>query len=97
MGAVPASGAARGGAPSGRAARVQAPFERAAEFVHGRIRSGALPVGLPLPSTRRLAAELGLAPATVGRAYARLAASGVVAVLPGESRWTVVRIDPIGA
>ncbi len=43
-----------------------------------RIRSGALPAGSPLPSTRSLAADLGLGRATVVGAYEQLAIEGYV-------------------
>jgi DNA-binding transcriptional regulator YhcF (GntR family) len=38
-----------------------------------------LPVGTKLPTIRQLAADLGLAPGTVARAYRELEAAGVVA------------------
>lgn len=46
--------------------------------LRARIRSGALPAGSPLPSSRALAADLGLARATVVAAYEQLAIEGYV-------------------
>ena len=44
--------------------------------IRGRIRSGALPVGVALPPTRALAAELGVTRGVVVEAYAQLVAEG---------------------
>jgi GntR family transcriptional regulator / MocR family aminotransferase len=44
--------------------------------IRDRIRSGALPAGISLPSTRALAAELGVARGVVVEAYAQLVAEG---------------------
>jgi len=46
--------------------------------------SGVLPPGHPLPSIRQLAADLGLAPGTVARAYRELEAAGVVITRTGR-------------
>ena len=44
--------------------------------IRDRIRSGALPAGIPLPSTRALAVELGVTRGVVVEAYAQLVAEG---------------------
>lgn len=44
--------------------------------IRGRIRSGALPAGIALPSTRALAVELGVTRGVVVEAYAQLVAEG---------------------
>ncbi len=47
------------------------------------IASGLMRAGDPLPSTRRLAAELGINPNTVARALQDLARDGVIRTVPG--------------
>lgn len=54
------------------------PFEQIREQVRLAASSGALPPGTRLPSVRALAADLGIAPGTVARAYKELEAAGVV-------------------
>jgi DNA-binding transcriptional regulator YhcF (GntR family) len=54
------------------------PFEQIRVQIAGLAATGALPTGAKLPTIRQLAADLGLAPGTVGRAYRELEASGVV-------------------
>ncbi len=54
------------------------PFEQLKNHVAARRASGELPAGHRLPPVRRLAAELGLAPNTVARAYRELEASGII-------------------
>ncbi len=46
--------------------------------VENGIRTGALPAGEPLPPVRWLAAELGVSPATVAKAYQELKARGLL-------------------
>jgi GntR family transcriptional regulator len=48
------------------------------------IASGALTPGAPVPSVRDLARDLKINPATVAKAYQRLADAGVLAVKRGE-------------
>jgi GntR family transcriptional regulator len=55
------------------------PFEQVRHQISVLATSGVLPVGTRLPSIRQLAADLGLAPGTVARAYRELEAEGVVA------------------
>ena len=54
------------------------PFEQVKEQVTELRTTGALPAHHRLPTVRHLAAELGLAPSTVARAYRELEASGVI-------------------
>ncbi|WP_407916296.1 GntR family transcriptional regulator [Kitasatospora sp. NE20-6] len=54
------------------------PYEQVRAQIAEQARSGALPVGLKLPTVRALAEELGLAANTVARAYRELEADGVV-------------------
>jgi GntR family transcriptional regulator len=51
--------------------------------------AGELPDGMPLPSVRKLAGELKLAPNTVVRAYKQLEAEGIVAVSPRRAYYVV--------
>lgn len=54
------------------------------EGVRRLVASGALAGGSPLPSVRDLARDLQVNPATVAKAYQRLADSGLLAVRRGE-------------
>lgn len=54
------------------------PFEQLRLQLLEQIRSGALGAGSRLPTVRRLADDLGLAPNTVARTYRELEQSGVV-------------------
>jgi len=54
------------------------PFEQLRAQLAGRVGSGELPAGTRLPTVRRLAADLGLAPNTVARAYKELERDGLV-------------------
>ena len=54
------------------------PYEQIRLQISGLAATGTLPVGAKLPTIRQLAADLGLAPGTVARAYRELEASGVV-------------------
>ena len=78
--------------PAGPWTRRRAPVVEVQRLVLDRIRSGALAPGGPAPSTRHLAVELGLAPATVLRAYTRLAAGGRLVRTAGI--WTVAAPQP---
>ena len=55
------------------------PYEQIRAQIADLATSSALPVGTKLPTIRQLAADLGLAPGTVARAYRELEAAGVVA------------------
>lgn len=54
------------------------PYQQICEQIAARIEAGQLSVGARLTSVRGLAAELGLAPGTVARAYTELEAAGLV-------------------
>ncbi len=55
------------------------PYEQLKTQIAAARASGAFPAGHRLPPVRHLAAELGLAPNTVARAYRELEADGVIA------------------
>lgn len=55
-----------------------APYEQLRSQLATRAASGDLPAGTRLPTVRALAAELGVAPGTVARAYRELEQDGVV-------------------
>ena len=48
------------------------PFEQIRIAIRQLVATGALPVGSRLPTVRQLAADLGIAPGTVGRAFRQL-------------------------
>jgi DNA-binding transcriptional regulator YhcF (GntR family) len=54
------------------------PFEQLRQQLVVQIESGELPPGTQLPTVRRLAADLGLAPNTVARTYRELEQAGLV-------------------
>jgi GntR family transcriptional regulator / MocR family aminotransferase len=68
--------------------------QRLEEALRGAIRSGRLPAGTRLPSTRSLAADLHLARGTVTDAYDQLAAEGWLVATPGSG--TRVASAPVG-
>ena len=55
------------------------PYEQIRGQIAAYVQSGLLPDGARLPTMRALAADLGVAPGTVARAYAELEAAGLVA------------------
>lgn len=55
------------------------PYEQIRSQIAGHVRSGLLADGARLPTIRALAADLGVAPGTVARAYTELEAAGLVA------------------
>ena len=54
------------------------PYEQVREQVRAQVETGALAPGTKLPTVRGLAADLGLAPNTVARAYRELESLGVI-------------------
>ncbi|MGI8459202.1 MAG: GntR family transcriptional regulator [Propionibacteriaceae bacterium] len=72
------------------------PYEQLRSQVIAQIGAGELVAGAPLPTVRRLAADLGLATNTVARTYRELEAEGYVAtrgrrgtVVAGETPATI--------
>ena len=55
------------------------PYEQIRGQIAAYVQSGLLADGARLPTMRALAADLGVAPGTVARAYAELEAAGLVA------------------
>ena len=51
--------------------------------IKNAIAAGALKSGQPLPSVRKLAAELGINPNTAARAYQELEREGTITTVPG--------------
>ncbi|WP_020662497.1 GntR family transcriptional regulator [Amycolatopsis benzoatilytica] len=54
------------------------PYEQVRTSLAGQINDGTLAVGTKLPTVRGLAAELGIAPNTVARAYRELEETGLL-------------------
>lgn len=64
------------------------PFEQLRQQLADQVADGTLAPGTQLPTVRRLAADLGLAPNTVARTYRELEQAGLVRT--GGRRGTVV-------
>lgn len=60
------------------------PYDQIRAQIETMAASGVLTPGHPLPSIRQLAADLGIAPGTVARAYRELEAAGVVVTRTGR-------------
>jgi GntR family transcriptional regulator / MocR family aminotransferase len=58
------------------------------------VRSGRLPAGTALPSSRALARDLGIARNTVAEAYGQLVAEGWLAARHGSGTWVAERAGP---
>jgi len=54
------------------------PFEQLRIAIRQLVATGALPVGSRLPTVRQLAADLRIAPGTVGRAFRELEVEGII-------------------
>ncbi|MBB3052837.1 DNA-binding transcriptional regulator YhcF (GntR family) [Prauserella isguenensis] len=54
------------------------PYEQIRSGLAERINDGALAVGTKLPTVRKLAADLGIAPNTIARAYRELEEAGLI-------------------
>ncbi|WEG10163.1 GntR family transcriptional regulator [Microbacterium horticulturae] len=71
------------------------PFEQLrAQFVDA-VASGELVAGERLPTVRRLADDLGVAPGTVARAYRELEAAGVIETRGRAGSFVTLDRDPI--
>jgi len=69
------------------------PFEQLrVQFVE-QVRSGALSAGSRLPTVRRLAADLAIAPNTVARTYRELEADGVIETRGRHGSFVTARGD----
>src|SRR4051794_26699949 len=55
------------------------PYEQLRAQIAAQVTDGTLPAGTRLATVRQMAADLGLAPNTVARAYRELEADGVIA------------------
>jgi DNA-binding transcriptional regulator YhcF (GntR family) len=54
------------------------PYEQVRSSLAGQINDATLPVGTKLPTVRKLAADLGIAPNTIARAYRELEEAGLI-------------------
>ena len=54
------------------------PYEQVRSSLARQINDGTLPVGTKLPTVRQLAAEVGIAPNTIARAYRELEEAGLI-------------------
>lgn len=59
------------------------------------VASGAIPSGSPVPSTREMAKELHVNPATVAKAYGRLTDAGILEVRRGDGTYVAESPPPI--
>nr|WP_219905709.1 GntR family transcriptional regulator [Glaciihabitans tibetensis] len=69
------------------------PFEQIRVQIIGLITSGAMVVGTRLPTVRRLAADLGIAPNTVARAYKELEAAEFIQTRGRAGSFVTARQD----
>ncbi|MFC8294299.1 GntR family transcriptional regulator [Streptomyces sp. NPDC057242] len=67
------------------------PYEQIRSQLAALIDGGVLPEGERLPTVRQLAADLGLAPGTVNRAYKELEAAGLVRTRRGAGTRVAAR------
>ncbi|MBF6215295.1 GntR family transcriptional regulator [Nocardia puris] len=70
------------------------PYEQLRLAVVDRVRSGRLTAGTKIPTVRALAAQLGLAPNTVARAYRELEADGVIETRGRQGSFIASSGDP---
>ncbi|APE38776.1 GntR family transcriptional regulator [Nocardia mangyaensis] len=59
-----------------------------------QVRAGSLPAGTKIPTVRALAADLGIAPNTVARAYRELEADGVLETRGRQGSFIASSGDP---
>ncbi|WP_194815876.1 GntR family transcriptional regulator [Nocardia sp. XZ_19_385] len=70
------------------------PYEQLRLGVLAQVRSGELTAGTKIPTVRALAAQLGLAPNTVARAYRELEADGVLETRGRQGSFIASSGDP---
>jgi len=70
------------------------PFEQLRAGLVDAVASGRLPAGARLPTVRRLAGDLGIAPGTVARAYRELEAGGVIETRGRQGSFVSADPDP---
>ncbi len=66
----------------------ETPSEQIEAVIRGRISTGEYPPGTRLPSTTTLAQEFDVAPRTIRKALAPLAAEGLIETRPGWGTFT---------
>jgi DNA-binding transcriptional regulator YhcF (GntR family) len=71
-----------------------APYEQLRMGIIAQVRSGELTAGTKIPTVRALAAQLGLAPNTVARAYRELETDGVVETRGRQGSFIASSGDP---
>ncbi|WP_054816180.1 GntR family transcriptional regulator [Nocardia arizonensis] len=70
------------------------PYEQLRQGIVARVRAGQLTAGTKIPTVRALAADLGLAPNTVARAYRELEADGVLETRGRQGTFIASSGDP---
>ncbi|PSL38141.1 GntR family transcriptional regulator [Labedella gwakjiensis] len=75
-------------------ASATAPFEQLRTQIVDAVRSGALVAGTKLPTVRKLADDLGLAPGTVARAYRELERDEVIETRGRHGTFVAATGDP---
>jgi len=70
------------------------PFEQLRTALLDAVESGELAAGERLPTVRRLADDLGVAPGTVARAYRELEASGIIETRGRNGSFVAFDADP---
>ncbi|WP_235560139.1 GntR family transcriptional regulator [Microbacterium sp. Leaf288] len=70
------------------------PFEQLRTGLIDAVASGELAAGARLPTVRRLAEDLGVAPGTVARAYRELEASGIIETRGRNGTFVAFDADP---
>jgi DNA-binding transcriptional regulator YhcF (GntR family) len=71
------------------------PFEQIRIQVIGLVRSGSLVAGTRLPTVRKLAADLGVAPNTIARAYKELESTGFIATRGRAGSFIEARVGTV--
>jgi DNA-binding transcriptional regulator YhcF (GntR family) len=71
------------------------PYEQIREQIFTQVRTGQLSPGTRLPTVRRLAADLGVAPGTVARAYRTLETDAVIETRGRGGTFVSTGPDPV--